>query len=128
MKETIDLKKEAGLAKDLWSPRVVGEVNGQFIKVARLKGEFIWHQHDDEDELFIVLDGELLIRYRDREDVTLRAGNAHVVPKGVQHNPFAREECLVALIEPVSTLHTGDIEDARSKSVESQIADGTPGE
>ena len=105
---------------ETWSPRIVGEVNGTAIKVARLHGEFVWHDHAREDEAFLVLKGTLRIEYEDRPAVTLREGDLHVVPAGVRHNPVAEEECLVALVEPMTTAHTGEEVTERTRSLEEQ--------
>ncbi len=93
-----------------WSPVVVGEVNGFHAKIARLEGEFTWHRHADEDELFLVLEGRLRIRLRDR-DVVLEPGQMHVVPRGVEHLPIAEPFAHVLLFEPASTVNTGDVLD-----------------
>ena len=105
---------------DFWSPRVVGQVNDQLIKVAKLKGEFVWHKHDDEDEMFLIVSGSLKIEYADRT-VALKAGDLHVVPRGVMHNPIADEECRIVLIEPASTKHTGDVISDRTRSLKEQM-------
>ncbi len=105
---------------DYWSPRVIGKVNDQYVKVAKLKGEFEWHKHEDEDELFFVVYGSLTIQFRDR-DIHLNAGDFHVVPRNTMHNPIAAEECGIVLIETVSTLHTGDVVSPRSKPIEQQL-------
>lgn len=89
-----------------WSPRIIGSLNGQHVKLARIKGEFIWHQHPDEDELFFVLKGRLILRMRDR-DVTLDPGEFFIMPKGVEHLPIAEEEVHVMLFEPAGTRNTG---------------------
>jgi len=107
---------------DYWSPRVVGRVNDQYIKVAKLMGTFTWHKHDDEDELFYVLKGSLVIEYED-DQVVLNEGDFHVVPKGVMHNPVAEDECWIALIESVSTKHTGDVIIDKTKSIEQQLGE-----
>ena len=107
---------------DHWSPRVVGRVNDQYVKVAKLLGEFVWHAHEDEDELFQVIYGTLVIQLEDRDDVTLEPGDFFVVPKGVRHNPVAAEEVGIVLIETVTTTHTGDVVTDRSKSIDDQIA------
>ncbi|MCX2723645.1 cupin domain-containing protein [Roseibium salinum] len=104
-----NIDKEFAQITDHWSPRVVADVNGQSVKLAKLKGEFVWHDHEDEDELFFIVKGSLTIRYRDRDDVVLNAGDMHVVPKGVEHNPIAAEECWVMLFEPAETKHTGNV-------------------
>lgn len=93
-----NLDREFGQITDYWSPRVVADVNNQSVKLAKLKGEFVWHDHADEDELFFIVKGSLTIQYRDREDVVLSAGELHVVPKGVEHNPLAENECWVMLL------------------------------
>jgi mannose-6-phosphate isomerase-like protein (cupin superfamily) len=117
-----NLDAELDAVTELWSPRVVAMANGQYVKVAKVKGEFVWHAHADEDELFLVRKGTLHIRYRDRPDVTLREGDVHVVPKGVEHVTAAPEECWVVLFEPAATRHTGDSESEITKSIEAQTA------
>jgi mannose-6-phosphate isomerase-like protein (cupin superfamily) len=109
-----------GQLTEFWSPRVVATANGQYVKVAKVKGEFVWHAHADEDEFFLVHRGALTIRYRDRPDVVLREGDFHVVPKGVEHNPFAADECWVVLVEPAQTKHTGETVSDITKSIEQQ--------
>jgi len=120
--KAVNLFKELELVDDYWSPRVIGEVNDQYIKVAKLKGALTWHKHDDEDELFYVLRGQLIIEY-ENDRVVLNAGDFHVVPKGVMHNPVADEECWIALIETVTTKHTGDVVTDRTKSLEQQLGE-----
>lgn len=105
---------------DHWSPRVVGQVNDQLIKVAKVKGELVWHKHDDEDEMFLIVSGHLKIEYADHT-VDLGPGDLHVVPRGVMHNPVADEECRIVLIEPASTRHTGDEITSRTKSLKDQM-------
>ena len=117
-----NLDREFGELSEFWSPRVVAEANGQHVKVAKVKGEFVWHAHVDEDEFFLVRKGTLTICYRDRPDVVLREGDFHVVPKGVEHRPVAVEECWVVLVEPAATKHTGETISAISKSIEEQMA------
>jgi mannose-6-phosphate isomerase-like protein (cupin superfamily) len=117
-----NLDKEFGAVSELWSPRVIAMANGQYVKVARVKGEFVWHAHLDEDEFFLVRKGTLIIRYRDRPDVTLREGDFHVVPRGVEHMTAAPEECWVVLVEPADTRHTGDTVTDMTKSIEAQTA------
>ncbi|MFK8032002.1 MAG: cupin domain-containing protein [Gammaproteobacteria bacterium] len=103
-----NLESEFARLEDYWSPRIVDRVNDQYVKVAKIKGEFTWHKHDDEDELFYVVKGNLVIQYEDCE-VALGAGDLHVVPRNTLHNPVAEEECWVCLIETVTTKHTGDV-------------------
>ena len=106
---------------DHWSPKVVGRVNDQYVKVAKLLGELVWHAHDNEDELFQVVYGTLVIQLEDRDDVVLEAGDFFVVPKGVRHNPIAAEEVGIVLIETVTTAHTGDVVTERTKSLDEQL-------
>ena len=103
----VDLDEKFALFNDCWSPKIVGELNGQYVKLAKLKGEFLWHNHAEEDELFLVVKGELIIRLRDQE-VSLKEGQFFIIPRGVEHLPVAKEECHVLLFEPKSVLNTGD--------------------
>ncbi|MGN6374455.1 MAG: cupin domain-containing protein [Sphingomonas sp.] len=105
---------------DYWSPKVVSRVNDQLLKVAKLKGAFVWHAHDDADELFHVVKGALDIEFDDRV-VSLKEGDFLTVPKGVRHNPVAAEECWVLLIEPATTRHTGDTVTPLSRSLDEQM-------
>lgn len=105
-----------------WSPRVVGQVNDQYVKVAKLLGEFVWHAHEHEDELFFVVYGTLRIQLEGRDEVVLRPGEFFTVPRGVRHNPIAEQEVGIMLIESVSTLHTGDVVTERSVPVERQLS------
>ncbi len=98
-----------------WSPRIVGELNGQHVKLAKLQGEFIWHHHEQEDELFLVVKGALTIELKPpHETVTLREGEFVIIPRGVEHRPIASEECHVLLFEPASTLNTGNVRNERT--------------
>jgi mannose-6-phosphate isomerase-like protein (cupin superfamily) len=106
---------------EYWSPRVVGQVNDQYVKVAKLKGEFTWHKHDAEDEMFYVVYGSLRIQFQDRDEVVLNVGDFCIVPKNTMHNPVADEECGIVLIETVSTLHTGNVASPLAKSIEEQL-------
>lgn len=110
---------------ELWSPRVIAAANGQFVKLAKVRGGFVWHDHADEDEVFIVFRGRLTIRFRDRGDAVLGPGDVFVVPRGVEHCPVAEEETWVMLLEPAQTKHTGDVESPLSKSIDAQVSDGT---
>lgn len=105
---------------EYWSPKVVAELDDHYVKVAKVKGMLAWHTHDDEDELFYVLDGRLTIEMRDRT-VTLDAGQMFVVPKGVEHNPVAEDECLIMLVERKSTRHTGDLVTEKTRSIDEQL-------
>ena len=109
----VNLAKKFGLFKEYWSPKIVGELNDSYVKVAKLKGEFVWHQHQSEDELFLVVKGKLLIRLRD-QDISLQEGEFVIIPRGVEHMPFAREEVHVVLIEPKTTVNTGNIKNERT--------------
>lgn len=111
--EVVNLAEKFERFSDYWSPKIVGELNGQYIKLVKLKGEFVWHQHEQEDELFLVVHGRLRIKLRDKE-VSIDPGEFFVVPKGVEHCPVADEECHVVLLEPVSTLNTGNVRDDRT--------------
>lgn len=109
----VNLGEKLASFTELWSPRIVGELNGQQVKVAKLQGEFVWHHHDQEDELFLVLKGTLVMRFR-HEDVTLREGEFLIVPRGVEHQPVAAEEVHVLLFEPATTLNTGNVRNERT--------------
>lgn len=119
----MNLAQQFAKVTDLWSPRVIGQVNDQYVKIAKLKGEFTWHKHEDEDELFYVVKGRMTLQFEDR-NVDLSAGDLYIVPKGVLHNPVADEECWVMLIETVSTKHTGDVVTSMTKSIEQQLGNG----
>ena len=105
---------------ELWSPRVVGELDDSYVKVAKVQGTFGWHNHEHEDELFFILKGRLRIEM-ETGAVELEEGGMFVVPKGVQHNPVAEQECLVMLIERKSTLHTGNTVSERTRSIDEQL-------
>jgi mannose-6-phosphate isomerase-like protein (cupin superfamily) len=105
---------------ELWSPRVVAELDDSYVKVVKVKGTLAWHSHDREDELFLVLRGCLVIEM-EHGSVELREGEVFVVPKGVRHNPVADDECLLALVERKTTLHTGDVSIAQTRSLEDQL-------
>ncbi len=111
--DKINMRQKLELFNEYWSPRILGEVNDLYVKVAKLKGEFIWHNHEDEDEMFYVLKGQLLIKFRDR-DIILSEGEFIIIPKGVEHIPVAEEEVHVMLIESKTTLNTGDVRNERT--------------
>ncbi|MDB4621943.1 cupin domain-containing protein [Rubripirellula sp.] len=119
MSEVVDPKKIAGKLKAFWSPRIVAEVDDAFVKVAKIQGEFEWHSHADEDEMFIVLDGEMSIQMEDRT-VNLRAGQLFVVPRGKRHRPVAAKECLILLVERNSTEHMGELVQDKTRSIADQ--------
>lgn len=107
--EVINIQQKFSLFTDRWSPKIIGELNGQEIKIARVKGEFVWHNHHDEDELFFVIKGRLKIAFVDKT-VEINEGEMLIVPKGVEHKPMAEEEVLLMLFEPKDTKHTGEVE------------------
>jgi mannose-6-phosphate isomerase-like protein (cupin superfamily) len=111
--DVVNLEDKFGRFADHWSPKILAKLNDYHVKAVKLLGEFVWHKHDETDELFLVTKGSLLIRFRDR-DVTLGPGDLLVVPRGVEHLPVAEEECEVLLIEPAGTLNTGDAGGART--------------
>ena len=99
-----------------WSPRLAGELNGQAVKLAKVEGEFVWHQHEDADELFLVTSGELRIEFRHESDVVLREGEFVVVPQGVEHRPVAENEAEILLFEPSETRNTGSVETEQTRT------------
>lgn len=103
----INIPEKLSLFTDHWNPRIIGELNGQHVKLGKFQGEFVWHKHDNEDELFYVLEGEFTMEFRDRT-VELKKGDMLIVPKGVEHRPVAEHEVSVMLFEPISTLNTGN--------------------
>jgi mannose-6-phosphate isomerase-like protein (cupin superfamily) len=115
--EKVCLTEKFELFDETWSPKIVGELNGQYVKLAKLKGKFVWHQHGDEDELFLVVKGRLTMKLREG-DIVLEAGEFLVVPRGIEHCPQAEDEAHILLFEPVETRHTGDVQSERT--VESQ--------
>ncbi len=113
-------KNVASSLTELWSPRIVAELDDSYVKVAKVHGTFVWHSHDDEDELFFILRGRLRIEIEDQPPVELEEGDVFVVPKGIRHMPVAPEECLVMLIERKSTAHTGNEVTAKTRSLADQ--------
>ena len=109
----ISLKDKLESFEDRWSPKIVGELNESFVKLVKLQGQFVWHHHENEDELFLVLKGNLLIKLRDH-DIRLKEGEFVIIPRGVEHLPIADEEVHVLLLEPKSTLNTGNVENERT--------------
>jgi mannose-6-phosphate isomerase-like protein (cupin superfamily) len=118
--EKVNLEHKLSLFTDYWSPKIVGELNGQQVKLAKLKGEFVWHKHDHEDELFFVIKGSFRMEFRDKT-ITLNQNEFLIVPKGIEHRPVADEEVSIMLFEPVSTLNTGDTESKLTKRVLDRI-------
>lgn len=111
--DKVNLAEAFGRFSEHWSPRIAGEINDSHVKLVKLKGEFVWHHHDHEDELFLVVRGRMSMRFRDRE-VWLEPGEFIIVPKGVEHLPAAPEECEVLLLEPKTTLNTGNVVNERT--------------
>jgi len=111
--EVVNLADKFSRFQDRWSPKIVGEVNDAYVKLVKLKGEFVWHHHDAEDELFLVITGALRMRFRDRE-LTIRPGEFVIVPRGVEHLPVADQETAVLLFEPKATLNTGNVRNERT--------------
>ena len=111
--DKVNLSEKLNLFNDYWSPKIVGALNGQQVKLAKLKGEFVWHHHETEDELFLVIQGRLIIRFRDK-DVVLEEGEFIIVPHGVEHQPVAENEVHILLFEPQSTLNTGNVQDSKT--------------
>ena len=111
--ETINLKDKFDLFSDYWNPHILGDLNDSQIKAVKLKGEFVWHHHDNEDELFLVVKGTLRMKFCDREAI-IREGEFVIVPRGVEHCPVADEEVHLVLMEPKSTLNTGNISNERT--------------
>jgi len=111
--EKVNLAEKFGLFDAYWSPKVVGELNGQYVKIAKLQGSFVWHHHEDAEELFMVVKGRLTIKLRD-QDIVLEPGEFFIVPRGVEHMPVADEEAHILMFEPQGTLNTGNVRDART--------------
>ena len=105
--EKVNIAEKLGQFADHWNPRIVGELNGQHVKLAKFRGEFVWHKHDHEDEMFLVVRGAFRMELRDKT-VSLAAGDFIIIPKGTEHRPVADEEVHVMLFEPAGTLNTGD--------------------
>jgi len=111
--EKINLAEKFSLFKEQWSPKIVGELNGQMVKLVKFQGPFVWHHHDHEDELFYVVKGSFDMEL-ENETLTIRQGEFIIVPRGIEHRPNAKEECEVMLFEPATTLNTGNLENERT--------------
>jgi len=118
--EKVNLAEKFALISDHWNPRVAGDLNGQQVKLVKFQGEFIWHKHDHEDELFLVVEGEFRMEFRDK-NVLLKAGEFLIVPRGIEHRPVAEIEVRVLLFEPATTLNTGEHHNERTKEVLEKI-------
>ncbi|MBA2511593.1 MAG: cupin domain-containing protein [Rubrobacter sp.] len=119
-RDKVNLAQKLSLFGEQWSPKIVGELNGQHVRLVKLFGEFVWHHHDDEDELFLVVKGRFRMEYRDGEE-WIEEGEFVVVPRGVEHRPVAEEEAHVMLFEPASTLNTGNVRDGLTQEVLDRI-------
>jgi len=113
--EKVNLAAKFALFDEYWSPKIVGELNGQHVKLAKLKGEFVWHHHEAEDEMFLVVQGQLTMKLRER-DIVLNPGEFVIVPRGVEHKPVAAEEVQVLLFEPQGTLNTGNVQNEHTRA------------
>lgn len=113
MMDKVNVYEKLNLFSEHWSPKVIGELNESYIKLAKLHGEFLWHKHDTEDEMFYILKGRLVIKFRDR-DVALNEHDFLIIPKGTEHMPVAEEEVHIMLIESKTTLNTGDVNNERT--------------
>lgn len=116
----ISLSEKFARFREHWTPKVVAESNGQLVKLAKGKGELVWHSHAEEDELFFVFKGKLRLEFRDAEPVELGPGDICIVPKGIEHRPVADKECEIMLIEPASTKHTGETVSAQTVATDEQ--------
>ena len=113
--DKVNLEEKLSLFADYWNPRIVGELNGQHVKLVKFQGDFVWHHHEHEDELFLVVKGRFRMELRDR-NIELKEGEFFIVPRGVEHRPVAEEEVHVLLFEPAGTLNTGNVENERTVS------------
>jgi mannose-6-phosphate isomerase-like protein (cupin superfamily) len=111
--EKVNLSEKLSLFNEQWNPKIVGELNGQLVKLVKFKGPFVWHHHDNEDELFYVVKGSFDMEF-ENEIITINEGEFIVVPRGIEHRPNAAQECEVMLFEPASTLNTGNVENDRT--------------
>jgi mannose-6-phosphate isomerase-like protein (cupin superfamily) len=111
--DKVNLVEKLALFRDYWSPKIVGELNGQYLKLVKFQGEFVWHHHEHEDELFLVVKGQFRMEFRDRQ-VWLEEGEFLIVPRKVEHRPVAEEEAHVLLFEPATTLNTGNVVNERT--------------
>jgi mannose-6-phosphate isomerase-like protein (cupin superfamily) len=118
--EKVNLNQKLQLFQEQWKPKIVGELNGQMVKLVKFQGPFIWHHHEQEDEMFLVIKGRFRMEFRDRQ-VWLEEGEFLIVPKGVEHRPVAEEEAHVLLFEPASVLNTGNVTSERTVQILERI-------
>ena len=111
--KVVNIKEKFGLFNEQWSPKIIGEMNDSYVKIAKLQGEFVWHLHENEDEMFLIIQGTLTIRLRDR-DLVVNAGEFVIIPRGVEHMPVAEEEVQLMMLEPKTTVNTGNVESDRT--------------
>jgi mannose-6-phosphate isomerase-like protein (cupin superfamily) len=116
----VNIAEKLKLFQDFWNPRIVGKLNGQHVKLVKVKGEFVWHHHEDEDELFLVVRGVLRMEFRDRTEM-IHPGEFIIVPKKTEHRPVSEEEVHLLLFEPATTLNTGNVRDENTRSVLDEI-------
>jgi mannose-6-phosphate isomerase-like protein (cupin superfamily) len=117
MVQVINLAEKLNLFAEQWQPKIAGELNDSYVKLAKVQGEFVWHHHENEDELFFVVKGTLTIKLRER-DLTIREGEFVIIPKGVEHMPAAEEEVWIMLLEPKTTSNTGNVTNERTVEAE----------
>ena len=113
MKDKVNIKKKFTLFNEYWSPKILGEINDSYVKIFKAKGEFIWHKHDNDDEFFLVMQGQLHIKLRNRE-ISLNEGEFFIIPKGIEHMPYAKEIAHVLLFEPKQVINTGDVKSEKT--------------
>lgn len=120
--DKINIAQKLALFTDYWNPRIAGELNGQHIKLAKFKGEFVWHKHENEDEMFMVIKGEFAMELRDKI-IDIKEGEMIIIPKGTEHRPVAKDEVHIMLFEPVSTLNTGDVKNELTRDTLEKISE-----
>jgi len=117
MTQVVNLNEKFNLFNEQWSPKIAGELNDSYVKLAKVQGEFVWHHHENEDELFLVIQGTLIIKLRER-DLTIREGEFVIIPRGMEHMPVTEEEVWIMMLEPKSTSNTGNVENERTVEAE----------
>jgi mannose-6-phosphate isomerase-like protein (cupin superfamily) len=120
--DKINIAQKFSLFADYWNPRIAGELNGQHIKLVKIKGEFVWHKHENEDEMFLVIKGGFKMELRDKT-IDISEGEMIIIPKGTEHRPVANEEAHILLFEPVSTLNTGDVKNELTRDSLEKVYD-----
>lgn len=118
--EKVNISEKLKTFSEYWSPKIVGDINESYVKLAKLKGEFVWHMHENEDEMFLVIEGRLVVRLR-TEDIVLNEGEFLIIPRGVEHMPFAENEVHVMLFEPKATLNTGNVKNEKTIEILERI-------